>query len=90
MGMMSNPAPFAQMSYETTMQFLTTASLAGDYDNLDNPSSRLVMGQVVKGGTGAFEILSKLGDFKAETKERNSPRKPLFGALREKAFEAIG
>ena len=90
MGMVSNPAPFAQMSYETTMQFLTTASLAGDYDNLSNPSSRIVMGQVVKGGTGAFEILSKLGDFKAETEERNSPRKPLFGALREKAIEMVG
>lgn len=27
MGMLSNPSPFAQMSYETTAQFLTTATL---------------------------------------------------------------
>lgn len=90
MGMMSNPAPFAQMSYETTMQFLTTASLAGDFDNLSNPSSRIVMGQVVKGGTGAFEIQSKLGDFKKEVEERRSPKKPLFGNLRERGFEMVG
>ncbi|KAI9026955.1 hypothetical protein DFJ74DRAFT_704381 [Hyaloraphidium curvatum] len=90
MGMMSNPAPFAQMSYETTMQFLTAASLSGDYDGLSNPSSRLVMGQVVKGGTGAFEILSKVGDFRAEVEAKKSPRKPLFGALRERAVEIVG
>ena len=57
MGMNSNPSPFAQMSFETTATFLTTATLSGDYDPLDSPSARIVMGQVVKGGTGAFDVL---------------------------------
>ncbi|KXS18698.1 beta and beta-prime subunits of DNA dependent RNA-polymerase [Gonapodya prolifera JEL478] len=56
MGMTSNPHPFAQMSFETTMQFLTTATLAGDKDDLTSPSSRIVMGQVVRNGTGAFDV----------------------------------
>lgn len=56
MGMMSNPSPFTQMSYETTAQFLTTATLTGDYDNLASPSARIVMGKVVRGGTGSFQV----------------------------------
>ncbi|KAI8819176.1 uncharacterized protein EV422DRAFT_535387 [Fimicolochytrium jonesii] len=60
MGMGSNPSPFAQMSFETTTQFLTTATLSGDFDNLENPSARLVLGKVVKGGTGSFEVRQPL------------------------------
>ena len=60
MGMNSNPSPFAQMSFETTTSFLTTATMSGDFDPLESPSARLVMGKVVKGGTGAFEIRQSL------------------------------
>ncbi|KAJ2998867.1 hypothetical protein HDV02_003977 [Globomyces sp. JEL0801] len=60
MGMESNPSPFTQMSFERTTHFLTTATLAGDFDPLDSPSARLVMGQVVKGGTGAFDVIQPI------------------------------
>jgi DNA-directed RNA polymerase I subunit RPA1 len=60
MGMNSNPSPFAQMSFETTAAFLTQATLSGDFDTLESPSARLVLGQVVKGGTGAFDILQPI------------------------------
>ncbi len=61
MGMMTNTSPFAQMSFETTMQFLTSACMTGDYDDLKNPSARIVMGQVVKSGTGGqFDIMQKI------------------------------
>ncbi|TPX35899.1 DNA-directed RNA polymerase [Synchytrium microbalum] len=56
MGMNSNPSPFAQMSFETTTSFLTAATLSGDFDSLQSPSARLVMGQPTRGGTGAFQI----------------------------------
>ncbi|KAJ3195643.1 hypothetical protein HK101_011458 [Irineochytrium annulatum] len=59
-GMASNPSPFAQMSFETTATFLTTATLTGDIDPLDSPSARIVLGKVVKGGTGAFDVLTPL------------------------------
>lgn len=57
-GMNSNPSPFAQMSFETTSNFLTAATLAGDIDPLESPSARIVLGKVVRGGTGAFDVLS--------------------------------
>lgn len=66
MGMGSNPSPFAQMSFETTTNFLKTAVLSGDYDDLQSPSARLVMGQVVRGGTGSFEVIQPL-DLKVTT-----------------------
>ncbi|KAL2914542.1 hypothetical protein HK105_205893 [Polyrhizophydium stewartii] len=60
MGMNSSPSPFAQMSFETTASFLTTATLTGDVDPLESPSARIVMGQAVKGGTGAFSVLQPI------------------------------
>ncbi len=49
-----------KMSFETTATFLTAAAVAGEPDPLSSPSARLVMGQLVKQGTGAFEIRSAL------------------------------
>ncbi|KAJ3114686.1 hypothetical protein HDU96_001778 [Phlyctochytrium bullatum] len=56
--MNSNPSPFAQMSFETTTNFLTAATMSGDIDDLASPSSRLVLGKVVGGGTGCFDVLT--------------------------------
>lgn len=58
--MNSNPSPFAQMSFETTTSFLVNATLTGDVDPLTSPSARIVMGKVVEGGTGSFEIQQPL------------------------------
>jgi DNA-directed RNA polymerase I subunit RPA1 len=59
-GMNSHTSPFAQMSYESTTNFLTATTLAGDCDLLDSPSARIVMGQVVKSGTGSFDVVQSL------------------------------
>jgi DNA-directed RNA polymerase I subunit RPA1 len=59
-GMDSHTSPFAQMSYERTTHFLTQATVNGGEDLLDNPSARIVMGKVVGGGTGAFDVLQPL------------------------------
>ncbi|OBZ87405.1 DNA-directed RNA polymerase I subunit rpa1 [Choanephora cucurbitarum] len=59
-GIGSNVAPFLKMSFESTCKFLTEATLHGDYDTLDSPSSRIVVGRVVEGGTGSFDILQPL------------------------------
>ncbi|ORY77786.1 DNA-directed RNA polymerase I subunit RPA1 [Protomyces lactucae-debilis] len=60
MGIESNPSPFLKMTYETTCTFLTQASLHGDIDTLDNPSSKIVMGKLAGVGTGAFDVLQDL------------------------------
>ncbi|KAI9293532.1 beta and beta-prime subunits of DNA dependent RNA-polymerase [Neoconidiobolus thromboides FSU 785] len=50
------PSPLQQMSFETTVSFLAKAVLHNDHDTLMSPSSRIVLGKVVEGGTGAFGI----------------------------------
>ncbi|KAI9221947.1 hypothetical protein BC828DRAFT_404467 [Blastocladiella britannica] len=59
-GMGSNPSPFLQMSYETTCGFLKTATMTGDVDTVESPSARIVLGKVVEGGTGSFDVLQSL------------------------------
>lgn len=60
MGMASSPSPLLQMTFETTVGFLRTAALSGDWDDLLSPSSRLVMGLPVALGTGSFEVRHSL------------------------------
>lgn len=60
MGIESNVSPFAKMTFETSFNFLTQAALYSDGDALRNPSARLVLGKVVDGGTGAFELMQNL------------------------------
>ncbi|KAJ3020699.1 hypothetical protein HKX48_000363 [Thoreauomyces humboldtii] len=80
MGMGSNPSPFAQMSFETTTNFLTTATLSGDYDDLESPSARLVLGKVVKGGTGAFEVRQPLSVASPAVRARSAAARQLSGS----------
>jgi hypothetical protein len=56
--MKENVSPFMKMSFETTVGFLRDAVLERDWDNLDNPSSRIVVGALNKVGTGAFDVLA--------------------------------
>lgn len=51
-------SPFMKMSFETTVGFLRDAVLERDWDNLNGPSSRIVMGRVGMVGTGAFDVLA--------------------------------
>jgi hypothetical protein len=46
------------MSFETTVGFLKDAVLERDWDDLTNPSARIVVGRLGKLGTGAFDVLA--------------------------------
>ncbi|KAJ1771957.1 hypothetical protein IW140_002938 [Coemansia sp. RSA 1813] len=59
-GLSSSPSPFAKMSFESTCTFLQEATVYGDFDDLRNPSARIVMGQPVQSGTGSFDVLADL------------------------------
>ncbi|KAJ2741692.1 hypothetical protein GGI20_005011 [Coemansia sp. BCRC 34301] len=59
-GLSSSPSPFAKMTYESTCTFLQETVVCGDFDDLKNPSSRIVLGQPVQSGTGAFDVLVDL------------------------------
>ncbi|KAI9370808.1 hypothetical protein BJX61DRAFT_513951 [Aspergillus egyptiacus] len=51
-------SPLAKMSFETTVGFLKEAVRERDWDNLNNPSSRIVVGRTGTIGTGAFDVLA--------------------------------
>lgn len=59
-GIRSNSSPLQQMSFETSFQFLKQATMMGSRDELRSPSACLVVGKVVKGGTGLFELKQPL------------------------------
>ena len=59
-GMRGSVSPFMKMSFETTVGFLADAVTDGDWDDLSNPSARIVVGRLSKVGTGAFDVLTQV------------------------------
>ncbi|XP_012272524.1 DNA-directed RNA polymerase I subunit RPA1 [Orussus abietinus] len=59
-GMEDSSSPLQQMSFESSLTFLKNATLQGKQDDLVSPSSRLMLGQPCKAGTGAFSLLVKV------------------------------
>lgn len=57
-GLRGNVSPFMKMSFETTVGFLKDAVLEKDWDDLKNPSARIVVGRLGGIGTGAFDVLA--------------------------------
>jgi DNA-directed RNA polymerase II subunit RPB1 len=49
--------PIAKASFEKTMDHFLNAALFNQTDNLHSVSSRIMMGRVIPGGTGAFELM---------------------------------
>lgn len=58
-GMKEISSPFLQMSFETTTQFLTQSALVSSSDEMNSPSSNIVVGRPIRHGTGAFSLLVK-------------------------------
>ncbi|XP_056295891.1 DNA-directed RNA polymerase I subunit RPA1 [Pseudoliparis swirei] len=56
----SNPSPLQQMTFETSYKFLKQATMLGLHDKLESPSACLVVGKIVKAGTGLFELKQPL------------------------------
>ncbi|KAG8528213.1 uncharacterized protein KY384_007130 [Bacidia gigantensis] len=59
-GLASSVSPLQKASFETTTQFVRDAVLEGDWDELKNPSARIVMGKLSKVGTGSFDVFMPL------------------------------
>ncbi|XP_030306303.1 DNA-directed RNA polymerase I subunit RPA1 isoform X2 [Calypte anna] len=60
LGIQSNSSPLQQMTFETSYKFLKEATMMGAHDELRSPSACLVVGKVVKGGTGLFDLKQPL------------------------------
>uniref|UniRef100_A0A8C2T0Y7 DNA-directed RNA polymerase subunit n=1 Tax=Coturnix japonica TaxID=93934 RepID=A0A8C2T0Y7_COTJA len=59
-GIQSSSSPLQQMTFETSYKFLKEATMMGAHDELRSPSACLVLGKVVKGGTGLFDLKQPL------------------------------
>ncbi|KAL9125817.1 MAG: hypothetical protein Q9217_005037 [Psora testacea] len=57
LGLAGSVSPLQKASFETTLGFLKDAVLDHDWDDLKNPSARIVMGKLSGVGTGAFDVL---------------------------------
>ncbi|CAN2388405.1 negative regulation of protein localization to nucleolus [Pristimantis euphronides] len=55
-GIQSSSSPLQQMTFETSYKFLKDATVNGAKESLQSPSACLVVGKVVKGGTGLFDL----------------------------------
>ncbi|KAH8742151.1 RNA polymerase subunit [Cryptosporidium ryanae] len=54
-----NVSPFLQMSFETSIRFLTEACLRGARDNLKSPASCISVGGIARVGTGISRTLTE-------------------------------
>ncbi|KAL4151688.1 hypothetical protein PRNP1_008630 [Phytophthora ramorum] len=60
MGMNYKGSSLQQITFETSMKFLSQAALGGLVDTLESPSARLVLGQPPRVGTGSFSLLQPI------------------------------
>eukprot|EP00177_Eucheuma_denticulatum_P001588 GFKZ01002840.1.p1 GENE.GFKZ01002840.1~~GFKZ01002840.1.p1 ORF type:complete len:1684 (-),score=219.39 GFKZ01002840.1:1449-6500(-) len=51
------PSPVQQITFETSVKFLTDCALDATEDAMRNPSAAIATGQVYGGGTGGFQLL---------------------------------
>lgn len=56
----SSSSPLQQMTFETSYKVLKQATMLGSHDELKSPSACLVVGKVVRGGTGLFDLKQPL------------------------------
>ncbi|CAH2001255.1 unnamed protein product [Acanthoscelides obtectus] len=62
-GMESSASPLQQISFESSLMFLKNATLRGKHDDLENPSSSLMLGKPCTIGTGSFRLIHKVPNF---------------------------
>lgn len=59
-GMTDLSSPLQKASYETTMAFLSQAALFGEKDDMSSPSSNIVVGRPIRGGTGLPTLCTQI------------------------------
>jgi DNA-directed RNA polymerase I subunit RPA1 len=61
-GMNENPSPLLRMSYETTMNYLSDASLINETDPGRSPSACIVLGKPTRTGTNYMDIFQVINN----------------------------
>uniref|UniRef100_A0A1I8AVE3 DNA-directed RNA polymerase subunit n=1 Tax=Steinernema glaseri TaxID=37863 RepID=A0A1I8AVE3_9BILA len=55
--MAASSSPLQKMTFETTLTFLRDTLITGDTEKQRSASARIVSGQLIRGGTSAFDLL---------------------------------
>lgn len=77
--MSSQASVIQQMTFETTTNFLKSATFAGFSDTLESPSARVFAGIPSKAGTGFFSLLEKPAPFIASDLKAEKSFNTSFG-----------
>jgi DNA-directed RNA polymerase II subunit RPB1 len=78
---------FTKASFEQTMDHFVNAAIYNEVDTTESVSSRILLGRVIPGGTGAFDLMldsEKLANSEY-TKDENGGR-PTFPRLEEESL----
>jgi DNA-directed RNA polymerase I subunit RPA1 len=59
-GISSKSSPLLKASFETTVAFLSEATLHGDFDNLESPAAKIVLGKPSTTGSGSFDLRTQV------------------------------
>jgi DNA-directed RNA polymerase beta' subunit len=78
---------FTKASFEKTMDHFINAAIFNEKDSTNSVSSRILLGKVIPGGTGAFDLLldSEKLENSEYTKDENGGR-PTFALLEEESM----
>ena len=92
-------APLSKASFENTMDHFINAAIYNEKDNLKSVSSRVMVGRVISGGTGLFDVLLDTDKIKNSEFTQNEgqllssftglDKDPLFGDLIENGYNNI-
>lgn len=66
-------SPFLRITFERAMHYMQDACLHRDVDDLRSPASSIIVGQIGRFGTGAFEVMQDL-DFCVELAKEKKRR----------------
>lgn len=79
-GMMNSTSPFLQMSFETTMNFMSAACQDRITDTVASPASAIAVGLPPRLGTGLVSLLMDLSPAVPTTKRRHFTFSPVPGS----------
>lgn len=83
--------PIAKASFEKTMDHFLNAAIFNEKDHIESVSSRIMMGRVIPGGTGCFELLLDTNKLENSeyTKNEKGGRVTFTGLEEESLFKDI-
>ena len=78
--------PLSKASFESTMDVFFSAAFHNEKDNMEAVSSRVMMGKVISGGTGSFDLLIDIDKIENTELMENESKNEEFIPIKEDIF----